>query len=188
MQKLILIGSSTGGPGHLQRIVSSLPKDFNATIVIAQHMGSQYLKSFASGLNDHSQLDVNLLNETTYLQNSTIYVCEQTCQFELSNKKIKLSPVHNENQPSYNPNISRLFSSATELCVEHQLMAIILTGIGDDGASGMLDLSRCNVQLIGESQESAIVYGMPMRSKELIHDLSMLSINEIIDSIKKFGL
>lgn len=187
MQNIILIGSSTGGPGHLLKIVSALPSSFNATIVIAQHMGAEYLKSFATSLNDNSKLTVNLIDDVCYLQNETIYLCEKNCKFEIMDQKIKVSPQESHNQCHYNPDISELFSSAVKLCGQCKIMAIILTGIGDDGSSGMLDLSKCTTSLIAESQESAIVYGMPMRAKELVKNIDILSLDEIIQAIKKFG-
>jgi two-component system chemotaxis response regulator CheB len=150
-------------------------------------MGAEYLKSFASSLNENSKLRVTLINDVCYLENTTIYVCEKNCSFEIINQKIKVSPQQSHNQCHYNPDISQLFSSATKLCPQYKIMAIILTGIGDDGSSGMLDLSKCTNALIAESHESAIVYGMPMRAKELVKNVDVLSLDEIIVAIKKFG-
>ncbi|MDD2356276.1 MAG: CheB methylesterase domain-containing protein [Thiovulaceae bacterium] len=187
MQKIILIGSSTGGPGHLQKIVSSLPSSFNAIIVIAQHMGFEYLQSFASRLNEISALSVNLAHNTTWLENTNIYICEKNCEFELADDRVKLLTQEGHNQSLYNPDINQLFSSATKLCGKYEIMAIILTGIGDDGATAMLKLSKCNATLIAESKESAIIYGMPMRAKELVKDIDVLSLNKIIHTIQEFG-
>ncbi len=186
MQNIILIGSSTGGPGHLQKIVSSLPSTFNATIVIAQHMGAEYLKSFAASLNEISKLTVTLVEDTSYLKNKTIYVCEKNCKFRMIDETITLCAQEDE-YSQYNPDISELFSSGVVLCGRYKIMAIILTGIGDDGSSGMLDLSKCASSLIAESQESAIVYGMPMRAKEVVENINVLSLDEIIVAIKEFG-
>lgn len=185
LQNIILIGSSTGGPGHLQKIIAALPCTFNATMVIAQHMGAEYLKSFAASLNKISKLTVTLVEDTNYLENKTIYVCEKNCKFTMANQAT-LSIQENEHS-QYNPDISELFSSAVALCGRYKIMAIILTGIGDDGSNGMLDLSGCASSLIVESQESAIVYGMPMRAKELVKNVEVLSLDEIIVAIKKFG-
>ena len=187
MQKIILIGSSTGGPGHLQKIVSSLPSSFNAIIVIAQHMGFEYLQSFASRLNNCSALTVNLAHDTTWLENANVYICEKNSVFESMDDRVKLLTHEGLNLDHYNPDINQLFSSAAKLCNKYKIMAIILTGIGDDGANAMLELSKCGASVIAESQESAIVYGMPMRAKELVKNIDVLSLDEIIYAIKEFG-
>ncbi len=187
IQRIILIGSSTGGPGHLQKIVSSLPSSFNAIIVIAQHMGFEYLQSFALRLNNCSSLSVNLAHDTTWLENANVYICEKNCVFESVDDRVKLLTQEGLNLYHYNPDINQLFSSATKLCSKYKIMAIILTGIGDDGASAMLELSKCGASVIAESQASAIVYGMPMRAKELVKNIDVLSLDEIIHAIKEFG-
>lgn len=187
MQKIILIGSSTGGPGHLQKIVSSLPSSFNAILVIAQHMYSPHLKSFASRLNEISNVTVRLAQQEALLENTNVYICEQNCMFDLVGGKVKLLVQESDNKSKYNPDISQLFSSAVMLCDKYKIMAIILTGIGDDGATGIFELSKCGASVIAESQESAIVYGMPMRAKELVKNIDVLSLNEVIHAIKEFG-
>ena len=75
-QKLILIGASTGGPGHLKKLLDGITLPSNASIVIAQHMGKNFVSSFADILSQELHSDVELLNTKITLQNK-IYICEQ---------------------------------------------------------------------------------------------------------------
>lgn len=184
-RKLILIGSSTGGPGHIEKIISSLPNDFNATIIIAQHMGDEYLQSFATRLDRESKLQVSLAQNEQIIENAHIYICTKKSEIECN--KAMSFVVSDNKQSNYNPNINSLFNSAVHIDRSCQILAIILTGIGDDGVEGIKNLSDSGHMTIAESQKSAIVYGMPMRAAEVVKDIKILSLDEIISYINRFG-
>lgn len=185
--KLILIGSSTGGPSHIQKILLALPESFNATILIAQHMGDEYLESFASRLDKESQIKVHLASDKVELLVSNAYICTKKSEILSSSEGLKILIKDNEKN-HYNPDINTLFYSATNLSSNFDILSVILTGIGEDGADGMLELSKKGAKTIAESQESAIVFGMPMRAAELVDDIMVLPLVNIIEEIKKFGV
>lgn len=183
--KLILIGSSTGGPGHIERIITSLPDDFNATIIIAQHMGDEYLQSFATRLDRESRVRVSLAQNSQRIENAHIYICTKKSELDCSDAMS--FRVSENNHSNYNPNIDSLFNSAASIKGSCRVLAIIMTGIGDDGVAGMKNLSDHGADTVAESHESAIVYGMPMRAAEVVKDIKILPLEEIIKYINRFG-
>ncbi len=184
--KLILIGASTGGPGHIQKIVASLSFDFNASIVIAQHMGDEYLQSFAKLLDEKCRLPVFLVEDGMCIEPSSVYICSKICTLNMHLDEITFSKKRSE-KPGFNPDINMLFNSATSFVENIQMLGVILTGIGSDGAEGCFSLVNSGALCIAESQKSAVVFGMPKKAKELSSDVKVKELDEIIKEIKRFG-
>ena len=185
-RKLILIGASTGGPGHLKKILSNLSTNFKIPIVIAQHMNSVFIKSFVKQFNDELLFDVVMADNSHCIQDETIYICAKHC--EIKKDGYKLTLVHNEKvQSHYNPSVNHLFSSVKTLTNDYDILAILLTGIGQDGALGLAELKDAGATCVAESEESAIVYGMPKKAAELNPQIKVLNLDNIINYIKQFG-
>jgi len=184
--KIILIGASTGGPGHIQKILSSLSSDFSATIVIAQHMGNEYISSFVKQLNSACKLRVSYAQHQEKLLPSHIYVVSSLTQIDFLKNHLafnKQDSLHSQ----YNPDINGLFSSAAKLTNNTSLLGIILTGIGDDGARGCKLLSEAGAECIAESETTAIVYGMPMQAQKISKNIKVMTLEQIIQRINNFG-
>jgi len=186
-KKLILIGASTGGPGHLKKILSNLSTTFKIPIVIAQHMNFVFIKSFVKQFNDELFFDVVLADDSHCIQNQTVYICAKHCEIKKDGYKLNLQHTE-EVQSHYNPSINHLFSSAKNLTANYDILAILLTGIGDDGAFGLSQLKDAGAICIAESEESAIVYGMPKKAVELNPQIEVMNLDKIIDYIKQFGI
>ena len=183
-KKLILIGASTGGPGHLQKIIKSIKENFDATVVIAQHMQSSYLKSFIGQLNNNCKIEVLSSKDGLKLKNRNIYILDEC--YELQEQYGNLT-FAKQNQPfNYSPNIDLLFNSAVPMAKKIKTMCIVLTGIGDDGANGAFNLAKHGATCINESEESAIVYGMPKAAQELNPEALKLDIYKICQKIMDF--
>lgn len=183
-KRLVLIGASTGGPGHLKRIFSSLSKDIRVPIIVAQHMGSAFIPSFANNFKDTLDVPVFKLQSSSTITEGGIYICP------FSMNVVSASPIslreYQGNDLIYSPNIDLLFNSSVKICKNVDILAILLTGIGYDGANGILNLHRAGAKVIGESQESAIVYGMPKKAKELNPELEVLNIDKIKIELERF--
>ena len=185
-RKIILIGTSTGGPGHLKKILSSLSTSFKIPIVIAQHMNAVFIKSFVKQFNDELPFDVVMADDKHCIEDKTIYICASHCEVQKDGYALNL--VHNEKvQSHYNPSVNHLFSSAKILTHDYDILAILLTGIGQDGALGLAELQDVGATCIAESKESAIVYGMPKKAAELNSQIKVLNLDSIINSIQQFG-
>ncbi|MDD2780733.1 CheB methylesterase domain-containing protein [Sulfuricurvum sp.] len=183
-ERVILIGSSTGGPGHIDKIIKALKKDFTGSIVIAQHMSPHFIESFARQIGTITHLSVSVVMDGMILQPSSIYVCSGDCRLIQSNHRIVFE--HNTAHDTiYTPDIDTLFLSVSQL-PSLKRMGIILTGIGDDGSRGALALFNSGGECMFESEESAIVYGMPRRALELVPDAKVGSLDQIIEAICHF--
>lgn len=184
-EKLVLIGASTGGPGHLKKILSDLPAWIDVPIIIAQHMGVMFIPSFVEQFQNELKAPTFSLKEQKTLDKGGVYICEKNFIIK-SNNPLRAKPKESSEKTLYNPNIDILFNSATKLCKEVEIMSILLTGIGHDGADGLKNLAKNGAHTIGESEKSAIVYGMPKKAKELNPDLKMLELAQIKIELEKF--
>jgi len=181
----VLIGASTGGPSHIRKILSTLGDSFAHPLIIAQHMGSEYLPSFAHGLAIEYKLTVEVVKDGMLCTRGVVYICDQKCELARTEGGLGFKVVKKDDQ-GYNPDINHFFHSIKKLNPKLELLALLLTGIGEDGAEEMMALSSIGVRCIAESSESAIVYGMPMRAKELgIKEVR--SLEEIKNIVSSFG-
>ncbi len=182
-EKLVLVGASTGGPGQLKYIFSNLPHNIKTPIVVAQHMGINFIPSFANQFNSELKVPVFLLDTKHKLDKGGIYICERNF---ILNSSGAIVPKKEDEKTIYNPNVDLLFNSAIGICKEKDILAILLTGIGHDGADGLLNLANHGAKTIAENEDSAIVYGMPKQAKKLNPNLKMLHINEIKKELEDF--
>lgn len=161
---LLVIGSSTGGPRALQAILSELPADFPAPILIAQHMPAGFTKSLASRLNSLSAITVKEAEDGEQIQNGVAYVApgnlHMTVQQQNSSLTLKISKQPEDSL--YRPSIDVLLASIADVQQVNK-MAIILTGMGRDGAKGIQQIKKKDSQafVIAEAEESSVIYGMP---------------------------
>lgn len=181
--KLVLVGASTGGPGHLKKLFKNLEVG-NASIVVAQHMSLLYIPSFITQFGKECDAKVFRVEGKMQLQGG-IYICEKNSEI-VPFKPLSAKVCEPVKETTYNPNVDVLFHSGVEACKFCEVMAILLTGIGDDGAKGLNELYKAGATCIGESEESAIVYGMPKRAKEINANLKMLSIDKIRVELERF--
>lgn len=182
-QKLILIGASTGGPGHIKKLLEGVSLG-GASIIIAQHMNKMFIPSFAAQLAKDSEANSLLLSEKELIKPGNIYTCDKN--FELCNALPLSAKPNTTTQTTYTPNVDMLFTSAISLSKSLKIMAILLTGIGDDGARGLDSLQKAGARCIAESEESAIVYGMPKRAKELNPNIKSLNLMGIRRELQEF--
>lgn len=184
--KVIVIGASTGGPGHIRRIMASLDGTMEAAVVVAQHMDAVYLPSFAKQMQELSALEVRLVEERSLLERGHVYVCSGSSVFKETSEGVAIEREQGC-EGHYNPNIDRLFDTAAEVTKSVGVLGIILTGIGEDGARGCLHLAEAGGYCIAESETSAVVYGMPKRAYELNRQIDVKALDAIIATIHAFG-
>lgn len=184
--KIILIGASTGGPGHINKILTSLKPEFNAAIIIAQHMGNDYIPSFVKQLNSICCHKVSPVVSQSALLSSHIYVSSLLTSIKINSKGLTFLQ-KNCTESGYNPDIDYLYTSAAKIAHQISILGIILTGIGSDGAHGCKLLSEKGGECIAESETSAIVDGMPMQARKIVPNIKILPLNEIIIKINQFG-
>lgn len=185
---IIGIGTSTGGPRALQQVVTRLPKDIPAPIAIVQHMPAGFTKSLAKRLDSMSQIKVKEAEDKEILQKGTAYIAPGGLQFRVKNTPKGLQAVitKEETRNGHQPSVEVLFESLATLQKE-QVFALIMTGMGSDGANSLITLKQAKADTIifSESKETCIVYGMPQaaeKTKLVDHVVRLPDISDILVS------
>ena len=164
IEKVILVGSSTGGPGLIEQICASVPANFKYPICIVQHMPEQFTKAFAQRLDRASALNVHESASNMEIAPGNIYVARGGIHMTFTKKtsgKIVIREEKEKGDSFFQPSVNEMMLSAAKTFPCNMLVGVILTGIGDDGALGMVELKKNGAYTLGESEESATVYGMP---------------------------
>ena len=186
--EVIVIGSSTGGPDALWNLLKNLKGDF-APIVIVQHISHQFSEHFATTLKRVSGLEVRGDVDGEYLKRNHIYVARGDYHLTIKSADRGLYISHDNTAMTngFRPSVDVLFNSVAQLTEPAQ--AIILTGMGADGAWGMKQIyKRPYTQTIAQSEESCIVYGMPKEAIEMggVHFVGdILDIRKQIENLAK---
>ncbi|MBX1885807.1 CheB methylesterase domain-containing protein [Campylobacter peloridis] len=179
--KLILIGSSTGGPSQLKFLLNDVDlKDCG--VIIAQHMNPAFIPSFVNQFNKEAISEVVMASDKEVVKNK-IYICQKNMILS-GNNTLVLNTT--EETSSFNPGIDVLFNSATKLCQYNKILALIMTGMGDDGAKSLLELYKVGVRCLCENEADSIVYGMPKKARELNPNLKPMSLIELKKEIVNF--
>ncbi|WP_320174839.1 chemotaxis response regulator protein-glutamate methylesterase [Maridesulfovibrio sp.] len=159
---VVVIGVSTGGPPAVQKILSSLPKDFPAGIVIAQHMPKAFTGPFANRLNGVSQINVKEAETGDRLLPGHAFVAPGGSHLVIDQKvsRIDLIVTPEPREALYKPSANVLVSSVAK-AVGRRALGVILTGMGNDGRDGIRELKSKGGRAIAQSDSSCVVYGMP---------------------------
>jgi len=180
--RILGIGSSTGGVEALITILSKFPANCPPTI-ISQHMPPSFTKSFAARLNKLCQPQVSEAQEGDLLRPGQIFLCPGEMHLEISgahNPAIHLSNAERVN--GHRPSVDVMFYSLLRACGKNS-MGLILTGLGRDGAEGLLAMHRAGAETIGQDEASCVVYGMPRAAFEIGAVARQLPLERIAERI-----
>ena len=186
IEKVVLIGSSTGGPGLIEQICAALPVNYKHPVCIVQHMPKQFTKTFAERLDRASVLPVVESKQNMELIPGHIYVARGGVHMHFSKKvsgKIVIREEKEKAKSFFQPSVDEMMNSAADVFECKKLVGVILTGIGDDGADAMVRLKKEGAYTLAESEESATVYGMPKEAYDRGGVSQQLNFNEILKKI-----
>lgn len=178
----IVIGASTGGPKMLTALIKTLPSDLSIPIFIVQHMPAGFTASFSKRLDSLSNVKVVEAEHNMLIQKGTIYLAPGGLHMVIEGERIKL--LNTEKVHSVKPAIDPMFSSAVEY-YGGNIIAVIMTGMGKDGAQGCVEVKDVGGYVIAQDEETSVVYGMPKSAVETGAVDSVLSIDEIIREINE---
>lgn len=181
---LIVIGSSTGGPKTLVEVLSRLPADLGAAVVIAQHLDKEFSAGMADWLNAQTPMHVQLAHENERPKIRTVYIAG-TNDHLIITSTLRFSYTPEPRNNPYRPSVDVLFASVAEHW-PGKGCAVLLTGMGRDGATGLANLRRLGWHTIAQDQSTSVVYGMPKAAKELDAATDILPIEDIGPAILKF--
>ena len=187
--KFVLIGASTGGPKLIEAICKNLPQNYPHAVCIVQHMPTEFTSNFAKRLNTLSEVEVLEADNGIELQKSRVIIAKggKHLHFrkKLKNYSIILAP--NTTERFFVPSVDEMFFSALQILPAKNILAVELTGIGDDGADGMVALKKAGAYTLAESEESAVVYGMPKEAIERGGATKVLPFDDILKEIIQYG-
>ncbi|MER1984779.1 MAG: chemotaxis response regulator protein-glutamate methylesterase [Solibacillus sp.] len=188
-RKIILIGTSTGGPRALQEVITKIPANVDAPILIVQHMPAGFTKSLATRLNQLSKIHVKEAEQGDVLQKGTAYIAPGGYHMKLRKVGATYGIVLDQTEPprsGHRPSVDVMFEDVSKI-PEMDKIAVIMTGMGYDGSKGLKLLKQSgNVIAIAESAETCIVYGMPKAAVETQLVDEVADVDDIAQIIMKY--
>ncbi len=168
---VVAIASSTGGPAVLQRILSALPSDFSTPILAVQHMSLGFIDGFAAWLSGVSPIPVKVAEGGERLQPRTVFLAPEDRHLGVAVGQAFLPAGRQECLPhvllsseppigGFRPSGTFLFQSVAR-AFGHTAVAVILTGMGQDGVAGLVAVHQAGGQIIAQDEDSSAVFGMP---------------------------
>lgn len=157
---VLAIGASSGGPSTLQYLLTSLPCDLGAAVLIAQHMPPGFTETFARRLESLLPIPVREARHGEPVVPGAVLVCPGGLHMAVRGRerpRVELEPA---GDAQWVPSVDRLFASAAET-FERRLTAVVLTGMGSDGAEGVRAVKARGGTVLAESEETAAIFGMP---------------------------
>lgn len=163
VEGMVLIGTSTGGPPALDAVLSLLPADFPWPVIVAQHMPASFTGPLARRLNAICALEVQEVVAQTRIAAGNIYIAKGDADIIVASRGGRLVCLPTPSDPDrlWHPSVERLVRSAAEQMSADNLVAVLMTGMGNDGAPAMAELKQAGGRTIAEAEETAVVWGMP---------------------------
>lgn len=159
---LVAIAASTGGPPALQGIFNAFEHVYPFGVVVAQHMPAGFTKAFAERLNRTSHFEIREAQDGDLIQPGLALIAPggNSLRLEADGGMIRARVLPPDPDYRYNPSADALFSSCAPL-YGNRMLAVVLTGMGNDGSQGVRLVKQYGGQVMAEAEESSVVYGMP---------------------------
>lgn len=187
----IVMGASTGGPKALFNVITNLPEKLGVPILVVQHMPEGFTKAFAERLDKFSKVKVVEAREGMSIEKDVVYIAPGGKHMEISRNRtitLNLEP----QMWGVRPAVDKLFISGAKVYGEN-LLGIILTGMGRDGAEGVIEVKKAGGVTISEDESTCIIYGMPKAAYDTnmidevipLYDISKRVANIVLGDVKK---
>jgi len=188
LSKIIAIGASTGGVDALEEILSGFPASMPPILVVL-HMQAGMTRVFANHLNGVTKLSVKEAKDGDYLERGQVLLAPSGKHMRLINKNGRTLIVECKIGPKVEhciPSATVLFDSVADICGSNAV-GVILTGIGADGAKGLLKMRQKGAPTIGQNEDTCVVYGMPKMAKTMNAVQYELPLGQIAKNIMSFA-
>lgn len=167
---VVIIGVSTGGPKTLMEILPRLPSDFPGAVLVVQHMPPAFTESFAKRLDQYCNLPVREASDGAAIEPGTITIAKGgwhlVVERDAGKLGLKARLTGEPEEALYKPSVNITMKSVLENMDGRNIIGVLLTGMGDDGADMMVEIRKKGGFTIAESEETAVVYGMPRAAIE----------------------
>jgi len=159
---VVAIGASTGGPPALQSILAAFPAGLPLSVLVSQHMPSGFTRTFAERLDKISAFEVAEASDGELVKPGKVLIAPggKNMVFERTGDEVLVRVIEPESSESCLPSVDRMFRSCAEI-FGHRLLGVVLTGMGSDGSMGVRAIKEAGGQVMSESEDSAVIFGMP---------------------------
>lgn len=175
--KILVIGASTGGPLALRSIFQQLPANFPIPIVCIQHISEGFLSGFADWLQDQCKLNIKIIHGKEEMESGVVYLPKENTHLEFT-ENYEATISHALPVNGHRPSIDFSMKSAAKI-FRQTAIGVLLSGMGDDGAEGLLEMRRKGALTIAQSESSCVVFGMPQEAIALGAAVMVLDLNSI---------
>jgi two-component system chemotaxis response regulator CheB len=179
----VAIGASAGGPAALATVLAGL-KELAAAVLVVQHLDDAFMDGFVTWMQRVSELPVELAVHGAPIRPGTVYVGPGGVHLKLGrNDRIVLDP---EPPSIHRPSVDALFSSLAGRA-DRRRVGVVLTGMGNDGATGLLALRRGGGVTIAQDQRTSVVYGMPQAAHRIHAAAHVLPLQDIAAAVMRLA-
>lgn len=184
--KMVAIASSTGGPQALKQILSALPESFSLPIVIVQHISRGFVKGMVSWLSDHTPLKLKIADDEEVLLPGTVYFApdDYHCLINKTAEGLQINLNRTGTVNGFRPSATPMLQSVALAC-PNQAIGVILSGMGCDGAEGLLSMRRQGCMTLVQNESTSIVFGMPSAALAIDAVDNVLAIENIAHHLIK---
>ena len=176
------IGASTGGPHALRTILSQWPRDFPAAVLVAQHISAEFADSLTAWLSNACPLTVRTARDGDRPQAGAVLVAATDDHLAMRPEGTLVYAKEPAGNP-FRPSVDVLFQSLARHW--RPSVAVLLTGIGRDGAQGLLELRLAGWHTIAQDQRTSVVYGMPQAASQLGAAVEILPLEAIAAAVAR---
>lgn len=190
LDKLVVLGTSTGGPKALHEVIPNLPGNLGAGVLVVQHMPPGFTKSLAERLNSMSAVTVKEAEHGETVQTNCVYIAPGDYHLKVkritegNGKKLTVNLTKDPLESGHRPSVDAMFESAV---AEYwaPMVGVIMTGMGQDGARGVIGIKQKGGRVIAEDKSTCIVYGMPKAVVEAGNADRVVPLQQIAGEIVK---
>lgn len=180
--QLLCVGASTGGPPALLTLFSGLGGPPSCPVLLVQHMAPGFIEGMARWLGEATGIPFRMAADGDYLVPGTVLVAPDDRHLTLRGSRVVLA----DGPPlsGHRPSVDALFDSVAASAVADSAVGVLLTGMGSDGARGLLHLRQSGAHTIAQDEATSVVYGMPRVARSLDAALEILPIGRIADRVR----
>ena len=185
--RIVLVGVSTGGPGAILKLLDSMGKDFPLPILITQHIDSSFERNLTEWLDKSLALPIHVATDGEVPKPGHVYFAPADYHMTVDTTAKDEIIIRLNQDPPVNflrPSVDVLFSSGAN-SLKSNVISVLLTGMGADGAQGSCDLREKGAYTIAESEETCVIYGMPKAAYDMGGIVELIPLYAIAERIRK---
>jgi len=187
--EIVAIGASAGGPGALATLLRGLPFDFSMPILITQHIPHEFVNGLARWLSKATSMGIRVASENLVLEPGVVHLAPGFAHGVVARQGDKLVArlIHEKGNYRYQPSVDVLFESVATVCGS-AAVGIVLTGMGDDGAAGLLAMRKAGAHTFAQDEATSTVFGMPQAAIARGAVEHVLALSNLATTLSRFNL